>query len=166
MKKNGMLFLFCGKMGAGKSTKAVEIAQTTGAILISEDEWLSNLYPHEISSLSTYIEYSARLKPMIKSHTQDILRSGISVVLDFPGNTRKQRSWFKEIFLDNLFPHQLIYLKADDKLCLRQIAQRQKSHPERAAFDTPETFKQVNKYFEEPSQSEGFNIEVVHQGGI
>ncbi|AWF80958.1 cell division protein ZipA [Microbulbifer sp. A4B17] len=150
-------------MGAGKSTKAVEAAQTMGAVLISEDEWLSKLYPHEICSLSTYIEYSARLKPIIKSHVQDLLNRGVSVVLDFPGNTKRQRSWFKEILLDNRFAHQLIYLKVDDKLCLKHIAQRQKLHPERAAFDNPETFEAVTRYFEAPTLSEGFNIVTIKQ---
>ncbi|WP_444894227.1 AAA family ATPase [Microbulbifer sp. TRSA001] len=166
MKENGTLILFCEKMGAGKSTKAVEVAQNTGAILISENEWLSNLYPREICSLSNYIEYSSRLKSIIKPHIQNILKHGTSVILDFPGNTRRQRSWFKEILQDNFFPHQLIYLKAEDELCLQRITQRQKSHTERATFDNPETFKQVNQYFEEPTLSERFNIEVIEQREI
>jgi adenylylsulfate kinase-like enzyme len=35
---NGKLIFFCGKMGAGKSTKASEIAQESNAVLLSEDE--------------------------------------------------------------------------------------------------------------------------------
>jgi len=54
----GTLTFFCGKMGAGKSTKASEIAQKSNAVLLSEDEWLASLYPNKISSLNDYIEYS------------------------------------------------------------------------------------------------------------
>lgn len=36
----GVLTFFCGKMGAGKSTKAIEIAEEDNAVLFSEDEWL------------------------------------------------------------------------------------------------------------------------------
>ena len=53
----GVLTFFCGKMGAGKSTKANEIALKNKAILLSEDEWLSSLYPGKILSLNDYIEY-------------------------------------------------------------------------------------------------------------
>jgi hypothetical protein len=43
-----------------------------------------------------------------------VLHLGVSVVMDFPGNTKKQRTWFKEIFSEEDIPHKLIYLKADD----------------------------------------------------
>jgi len=41
----GKLIFFCGKMGAGKSTKSKEFASESNAVLLSEDEWLSILYP-------------------------------------------------------------------------------------------------------------------------
>jgi hypothetical protein len=31
-------------------------------------------------------------------HVCALLSKGISVVLDFPGNTRAQRAWFRELF--------------------------------------------------------------------
>lgn len=65
--KKGTLVFFSGKMGAGKSTKAKEIAFERKAVLLSEDEWLEALYPHKIRSLEDYIQYSSRLKPQKKS---------------------------------------------------------------------------------------------------
>jgi len=38
-------------MGAGKSTKSKEFAFDNNAVLLSEDEWLSILYPQQILSL-------------------------------------------------------------------------------------------------------------------
>jgi len=98
-----------------------------------------------------------------KGILRDILNTGISVVLDFPGNTKSQRAWFKEIFTGHDIPHKLIYLDVDDQLCLKQIEQRRKTHPERALFDTEEVFHQVTSYFQEPSEDEGFDIEVVRR---
>lgn len=46
----GSLLLFCGKMGAGKSTEAKKIALERNAVLISEDDWLATLYPDQIKS--------------------------------------------------------------------------------------------------------------------
>ncbi|WP_254721853.1 AAA family ATPase [Kovacikia minuta] len=37
MKQRGKLFFFCGKMAAGKSTLAREIAQREDAILVVQD---------------------------------------------------------------------------------------------------------------------------------
>ena len=162
MNRYGTLIFFCGKMGAGKSTKAIEMAREIGAILLSEDDWLSKIYPEEINNFNDYLKYSSRLKPLIKTHVQNILKSGVSVVMDFPGNTRTQREWFKEIFSEFNLPHRLVYLKADDLLCLKRIAHRRESNPERAQFDTEEVFRQVTSYFQPPCTMEGFKIEVVN----
>ena len=83
--------------------------------------------------------------------------------MDFPRNTKKQRTWFKKIFSENDIPHKLIYLKADDQLCLNLLEKRRKSSPERSRFDTEEVFHQVTRYFQASADNEGFNIEVVNQ---
>ncbi|MDO6421338.1 AAA family ATPase [Saccharophagus degradans] len=48
--KQGKLFFFCGKMGAGKSTRSRIVAAENGAALISEDDWLSAHYPEQIQT--------------------------------------------------------------------------------------------------------------------
>lgn len=148
-------------MGAGKSTLSCEIALSENAVLISEDEWLKTIYPNEIRNFEDYIKYSSRLKLIIKPHVQNILNSGVHVVMDFPGNTEKQRMWFKEIYTEHGCSHKLIYIKASDSLCIKQIKKRAKSHPERAQFDTEDVFHKVTSYFQPPSEHEGFNIDVV-----
>jgi predicted kinase len=166
MKKQGTLILFCGKMGSGKSTKAIELANEYDAILLSEDEWLSAIYPEEIKVFADYIKYSSRLKPLLKKHVQNLLNYGISVIMDFPGNTRNQRAWFKEIFSEYEIPHKLYYLEVSDELCLKQIERRKKINPSRADFDTEEVFHQVNSYFQPPTEEEGFNIQIVKREHI
>ncbi len=161
MKTKGTFIFFCGKMGAGKSTLSQEISSQEGAILLSEDEWLKAIYPDEIRTFDDYITYSSRLKPMMKQHVQHILHAGVSVVMDFPGNTEKQRAWLKEIYTACGCDHKLIYLKASDDFCIKRIAKRAKTQPQRALFDTEDVFHQVTRYFQLPLEKEGFNIHVV-----
>ena len=161
MIHRGMLIFFCGKMGAGKSTKSRIVAIERNAVLISEDEWLSKLYPDQITSFEDYIKFSGQLRPLIKVHVQNILRTGTSVVMDFPANTKKQREWFNNLSAEAESEAELIYLKANNALCLKQIAQRSAEQPSRAAFDTEEMFYHVTKYFEEPDASEITNYQVV-----
>lgn len=161
MHSQGTLIFFCGKMGAGKSTLAHKISQELNAILISEDDWLVAIYPEEIQNFEDYLKYSNRLKPLLKGHIRSILNSGVSVVMDFPGNTRNQRAWFKDIFLADGIPHRLIYLDVDDKTCLERIAKRRKTNPERAQFDTEEVFRHITGFFQPPSADEGFLVEVM-----
>lgn len=159
----GKLTFFCGKMGAGKSTKASEIAQKSNAVLLSEDEWLASLYPNKISSLNDYIEYSNLLKPQIKKLVQSMLSSGTNVVMDFPANTLSQRDWFRSIFSEIEAPHNLVYIDLSNEVCLKQIEKRRKEQPERMATDTPDMFEQVTKYFMAPTAEEGFNTTKVAQ---
>lgn len=159
----GTLILFSGKMGAGKSTKSKQVSQDRNAVLISEDEWLSTLYPNQITSFEDYLHYSSILKPLVKAHVVNILKTGTDVVMDFPANTVNQRKWFKELISDANAKNELIYLNRSNDICLKQIEKRRIEHPERAIYDTESMFNEVTKYFQEPDQSEGFNIQVVER---
>jgi len=160
MKSKGTLHFFCGKMAAGKSTRALELVIKHDAILLAEDEWLKNLYPDEIRSFDDYIHYSARLKPLLLDLVSNLLNNNVSVVMDFPANTIKQRSWFKTLFTMNDSPHMLHYIEVDDALCLRQLKIRSVDLPVGAAFTSEDDFHQVNRYFQPPAEEEGFRVTV------
>lgn len=158
MKVTGKLYIFSGKMGAGKTTYSIKLSEDKNAIKLSEDEWLSTLFPNEITNFDDYIEYSKRLKPLFEKHIHELLIKGVDVVLDFPGNTKRQREWFKKIILDSDCEHELIYLNISNELCLKHLKKRRIEQPERSQFDTEEVFNHVTQYFEEPIPDEGFNI--------
>lgn len=158
MKQLGTLYFFCGKMGAGKSTKSKQIALDKNAVILSEDEWLSSLYPDQIESFDDYLKFSAQIKPLVRKHVQNILSVCTDVVMDFPANTQKQREWFLKMASDINAYHQLIYLNLTNGQCLRQIAQRRNEQPERVGFDTEEVFTHVTNFFEAPEASEGLNV--------
>jgi len=147
-------------MGAGKSTKSKQVSQDRNAVLISEDDWLSTLYPDQITTFEDYLHYSSLLKPLVKAHVVNILQTGTDVVMDFPVNTVNQRKWFKELLSEANAPNELIYLNVSNDICLKQIAKRRIELPERSIYDTESMFNKVTKYFQEPKQSEGFNIQI------
>lgn len=156
--KQGTLTFFCGKMGAGKSTRSKAISIEDNAVLISEDDWLSSHFPGQISTFEDYLRLSASIKPFIKLHVQSILKTGTNVVMDFPANTISQRAWFKLLCSEVGCKHELYYLNLSDEQCLSQIAKRRSEQPERAQFDTETVFNQVTKFFEPPSDSEELKI--------
>jgi len=162
MQTQGTLIFFCGKMGSGKSTRSRQISQELNAILISEDDWLSHLYPREIQTINDYIQYSRRLKSLLKNHLISLLNAGLSVVMDFPANTKTQRAWFQSLISDYSIPYRLIYLDVDDQTCLDQIAKRRLEQPDRAQFDTETMFYEVTRFFEPPTADEGWVMEVIH----
>lgn len=153
-----MLTLLCGKMASGKSTKGAELIVSRAAMLFSEDEWLSRLYPGQVNNIEDYVKYSNLIKPVVKPLVQSLLHKELDVVMDFPANTPGQRAWLRSIFAEVGADHELISLDVPDEVCLENLAKRRAEQPDRAATDTEEMFKAMSRYFSEPSEDEGFNI--------
>ena len=80
------------------------------------------------------------------------------MVLDFPGNTKDQRVWFRSLFEQANVHHVLHYVDKSDEICKKQLKLRSKNKPEGTAFTTDEEFTAITQYFQAPSESEGFNI--------
>jgi predicted kinase len=152
------LIFFCGKMAAGKSTLARELAERTNAVLLVQDELLDEVFPDEITDIPGFVKYSSRLRDALAPHVCSLLSKGISVVLDFPGNTRKQRAWFRELCESGNAEHELHFVDASDDLCKRQLKDRTKDLPPGTAWTTDAEFEAITAYFEPPSEDEGFNV--------
>ena len=152
------LYFLCGKMAAGKSTRARELARAHQAVLLEEDHFLAALFPDDIRSIADYVKYSARVKEALSEHIVCLLRSGISVVLDFPANTPNQRRWFRHLIDCAQVAHELHYLDIADEVCKAQLRERSKSLPERSPFTSDAEFEAVTKYFQPPTAEEGFNV--------
>lgn len=122
--RNPTLHLICGKIAAGKSTLARQLAEEPATILISEDRWLACLYPGEITSLDDYLRCTGRLRDAMDEHVESLLRSSLSVVLDFPANTLNQRLRLRNIFENARCGHWLHYLDVPDNVCKARLKRR------------------------------------------
>lgn len=118
------LFLLCGKIAAGKSTLARRLTQDKNAVLIAQDDWMAALYPGEVKSLEDYRKLTPRLYAIMGRHVQDLLRAGVSVVLDFPANTLETRRWMRSIFEGADCRHELHVLNVPDESCKERLAAR------------------------------------------
>ncbi|HYK03043.1 MAG TPA: ATP-binding protein [Thermoanaerobaculia bacterium] len=160
----GKLIFFCGKMAAGKSTLSRELALQESAVLLVEDEFLERLFPGEIADLAAYVRCSSRIREALGPHIRSLLSIGVSVVLDFPGNTRRQRAWFRRLIDDPGAEHELHFIDASDALCMRQLRKRSEDLPAESRWTSEAEFQAVTAYFEPPAVEEGFNV-VRHERG-
>lgn len=151
------LHLLCGKIGAGKSTLAVQLAANPHTVLICEDAWLSTLYPDEIKNIAHYILFAGRLHKVMTGHISELLRAGLSVVLDFPMNTVASRHWARGIAHNTQVNHQLHFLDLPDAVCKERLHKRNQSglHP---FITSDEDFDRITHYFVAPSAEEQLNI--------
>jgi predicted kinase len=157
-EERAKVYFMCGKMAAGKSTYARELAQTKNAVLLIQDEFLDTLYPGEIRSIQDFVKYSARVRDALSLHIQNLLTRGVSVVLDFPGNTRVQRQWFREIFEGANVEHELHFIDVNNDLCKRQLRQRSATLSAGSAWTTDVEFDAITAYFQAPAEDEKFNV--------
>ncbi|MBP6895631.1 MAG: ATP-binding protein [Pseudacidovorax sp.] len=151
------LHLVCGKIGSGKSTLTQRLASAPNTVRISEDDWLSRLYPNEIHALADYVRCAGRLRDAMSGHVESLLRSGVSVVLDFPANTVATRAWARGLYERAGAAHALHLLDVPDEVCKARLRARNAAgdHP----FETSDAeFDQISRYFVAPTADEGFNV--------
>src|SRR5438552_13265039 len=115
------LYLLCGKIAAGKSTLARQLAARPATLVITEDHWTSSLFADDLKTIDDYTRYSARLRAAMGPHIVDILRQGLSVVLDFQANTVKVRSWMRSLITQSGANHELHLLDIPDTICLQRL---------------------------------------------
>ena len=157
--RHATLHFVCGKLGSGKTTLAREIAVESDGVFISEDVWLSRLFPGNPHwELHEYLDRSARFRAAIAPQVTALLAGGISVVLDFAGNVPDDRQWVRSLFEEVRAEHLLHFLDVPDAICKERLRRRNADLPEGAQMTSDEEFDAISKYFVPPSPDEGFLI--------
>ncbi|AKJ04208.1 putative kinase [Archangium gephyra] len=154
-----VLHFIAGKVGAGKTTLARKLALEVPAVLICEDQWIASL-GGEVKELRDYVHATTRCRKLMVPHLRDILRVGASVVLDFAGNTPRDRAWVRGIFEAAGADHVLHVLDVPETLCLERLRQRNAERPEGLFWGevSEALFHEVTKYYVPPTEAEGFRI--------
>jgi predicted kinase len=154
------LYLLCGQVAAGKSTLARRLAARPATLLISQDHWMSNLFPDENRTIDDFVRLSARLRAAMGPHIVDILQQDVSVVLDFPANTVRYRDWMRSLITQAKVAHELHLLDVPDTICKQRLRQRNADgeHPYQVSEATYDLF---TSYFVPPGPDEGFNVSFI-----
>ncbi|HUQ90008.1 MAG TPA: ATP-binding protein [Vicinamibacterales bacterium] len=159
---SGKLLFLCGKMAAGKSTLARDLAARQKAMLFVQDDWVDTLYPNSVVNVATYLEYSGRINKMLAPYFVELLSRGVSIVVDFPGNTRNQRAWFRDIIERAGAAHELHFVDTPDAICRAQLKSRSAHLPPGTPWTSDADFDLISSHFRAPAEDEAFNV-VVHR---
>ncbi len=151
------LHLLCGKIASGKSTLGETLATRHAALLLSEDHWLSALYPGQITSVSDYVQHARRLRAVVGPLVTDLLSKGLEVVLDFPANRPEDRQWLGGLATAAGATALLHYLELDDALCLERL-QARNGRGEHAFAATQAEFELITRHFQAPHADEGLQV--------
>ena len=155
-----VLYMTCGKIASGKTSLCRELSEQPRTVVIAQDHWMSNLYREELREVADYLRLVPRLHSAMEPHVVDLLRAGISVVLDWPANTVSNRAWMRRLYKGAGAGHQLHFLDVPDAICLARLHARNRKgcHPYNVS---DAQYAEITSLFEPPELPEGFNL-IVH----
>ena len=155
----GTLHFISGRLAAGKTTLARELAAEHSAVLLCEDVWLSKL-SDGISSFDDYLKWSGRCRSVMGPLIVEVLKAGTSVVLDFAGNRITERAWVRGLAENAGSQHILHLLDVDEEECWSRLQMRNQLKPEGLYFasTTEAEFRAICKFFQVPEPNEGLTV--------
>ncbi|MBE1291275.1 MAG: AAA family ATPase [Rhodobacteraceae bacterium] len=149
--------LVCGYAASGKSTLARQLAQEQGAILLSEDRWLSALFADELHTLADYVRCTARLRNALGPHVVALLQNGQAVVMDFAANTVETRAWLRGLARQADVSAVLHFLDVSQEACWQRLVKRNQDGSHEFQLSRQQ-FDKLAAHFEPPSEAEGFTV--------
>ncbi|MBT3582778.1 ATP-binding protein [Candidatus Woesearchaeota archaeon] len=160
-----VIHLICGPSGAGKTTFARRVADKHKAIRFSEDEWLCKLFvpdaPEDLLEEPMHIisawasEKYQRCRDQIWLVCQQLLKEGISVVLDGAAANKKQRDLIRKKASDNNVGFQLYYITSPYETRKKRVIERNINQGDTYSLEvTPDMFAHIESFFEPPEDEE------------
>lgn len=156
------LWMMCGLVASGKSTKAKELASKYNAIICSSDELRFKMFG-DVNCQDHNQELFAELHRRVKDH----LRNGFNVIIDSTNINYKRRMEFlnqlKSIPCDKI----CVVMATPYEECLRRNAQRDRKVPEHViermytSFNIPYWYEGWNDIFIIGPRCENYNVEEV-----
>lgn len=91
MTRTPKVYVLCGFIGAGKTTFARQLEESTGAVRITKDEWLIRLVGTD-PTIDRYDEINRRICDLTRDFAFTLAAKGIDVILDEGFWAREERA--------------------------------------------------------------------------
>ena len=143
------MFLMVGLPGAGKTTRAKELAAVHRALRLTPDHWMIPLFGDSMASGKRFV-----LEGRLISVALQALRLGTSVVLDYGLWGRDERSALRWLARSAGAACQVVYLPVDKDVQLARIAHRQATAPHQTFPMSKADVDQWREQFQVPDAAE------------
>ncbi len=144
-----ILFLMVGLPGAGKTTRARELAANYRALRLTPDHWMIPLFGDSMADGKRWV-----LEGRLISVALQTLKLGTSVVLDFGLWSRDERSALRWLARSVGAPCQVVYLPVNKDVQLARVAYRQETTPHETFPMSEADLEAWREQFQEPDATE------------
>ena len=149
-------YIICGFIGAGKTTFARKLEKETGAIRITKDEWIVNIFGNKITSDDKFAEYDKNVTALAKEIAFKILKAGKDVIIDEGFWEKSYRNDIKKQ-LSELGVRPILYYVECPVEKMRERIVARSENPTKDSFEiSGEMFDNYLKYWEPPTEDEDF----------
>lgn len=143
------LFLTVGLPGAGKTTRARQLAKEHSALRLTPDEWMIPLFGEPEANGKRDV-----LEGRLLWLALETLRLGTNVILDFGCWSRDERSAIRWLVESEGETCRLVYVPVDFETQRARIAHRQSTTPEQTFPMSEADLVRWRTLFEEPDDAE------------
>jgi len=147
------LYMLCGLPGSGKTTRARELEADGKGIVMNADEWIWQLYPDDAEAAARDNRKN-RVELVQWELTERLLRSGISVILDWGVWTRIERDQYRQRARMTGARVQTIFVDAPLPTLHKRVAQRNRDRPSGTFKISANELNNWAPVFEPPSSDE------------
>lgn len=117
--------LICGRIASGKTTYARRLCREGNAVLLSCDELMLTLYSADLGV--RHDEVAGRAQRYLYQKALELLKAGVSVVLDWGFWTAASRRYARNMFESRGFACELHYLNTPMEQILENIDRRNRA---------------------------------------
>lgn len=161
----------CGPVAAGKSTFAIELAMKKGALRITADEWVKNIFmTSERANIAEMNEselaiWSAdkhlKCYKQVSTLCKQLLDLDIGIVLDGYSNTLSTRNKVRDLASKYNVEYRLFSIECCTEKRYARLENRNKALDQHSVYVSDEMFELMNSYFEPPDSSQEYDFESI-----
>ena len=155
--RTATVYILCGFIGSGKTTFAKKLEKETGAVRITKDEWLIDLFGHD-PSIPKYAEYDQIICEISRGMAFQFAKKGIDVIIDEGFWTKEQRNEMRKKIQSIGAKAILYYLNTPIEIIRKRMLKRNKKLTKDSFKISSEMFDNYLKQWQPLSEDEGYVV--------
>lgn len=145
-------YLMIGFAGAGKTTYAEKLALARGALRLTPDDWMAELFVEPLSH-AEFDTYFGRVCRLVWTVASQCLQNGQDVILDVGYWSRESRDHARKAVAELGANCECIFVDCDESIICARLLQRSDSF-----WKTPEFIREKLAAFERPQADEACTV--------